>query len=58
MDLTLATSVFVTLFVIMDPVGTIPIFLSPTPCAPSSPARAEGYFRPSDWKRACSPVGV
>jgi multiple antibiotic resistance protein len=30
MDLTLATSVFVTLFVIMDPVGTIPIFLSLT----------------------------
>ena len=30
MDLTLLTSVFVTLFVIMDPVGTIPIFLSLT----------------------------
>ena len=29
-DLTLMTSVFVTLFVIMDPVGTIPIFLSLT----------------------------
>ena len=29
-DLTLLTSVFVTLFVIMDPVGTIPIFLSLT----------------------------
>ena len=30
MDLTLTASVFVTLFVIMDPVGTVPIFLSLT----------------------------
>lgn len=30
MDVTLAVSVFVTLFVIMDPVGTVPIFLSLT----------------------------
>lgn len=32
---TLATSVFVTLFVIMDPVGTVPIFLSLTGQMPS-----------------------
>ena len=30
MDVVLFTSVFVTLFVIMDPVGTIPLFLSLT----------------------------
>ena len=30
LDLVLLTEVFVTLFVIMDPVGTIPIFLSLT----------------------------
>ena len=29
LDLVLLTEVFVTLFVIMDPVGTVPIFLSP-----------------------------
>jgi multiple antibiotic resistance protein len=35
MDLTLMTSVFVTLFVIMDPVGTVPIFLSLTSHLPA-----------------------
>ena len=30
LDVTLMTSAFVTLFVIMDPVGTVPIFLSLT----------------------------
>lgn len=39
MDLTLATSVFVTLFVIMDPVGTVPIFLSLTGQMPSQRRR-------------------
>jgi len=39
MDLTLATSVFVTLFVIMDPVGTVPIFLSLTGHLPTQRMR-------------------
>lgn len=39
MDLTLAISVFVTLFVIMDPVGTVPIFLSLTSQMPTERMR-------------------
>ncbi|MQW75640.1 NAAT family transporter [Nocardioides sp. dk4132] len=39
LDTVLVVEVFVTLFVIMDPVGTIPIFLSLTS------GRAEGYAR-------------
>lgn len=39
MDLTLATSVFVTLFVIMDPFGTVPIFLSLTRQMPAQRMR-------------------
>jgi multiple antibiotic resistance protein len=41
MDTTLLTSAFVTLFVIMDPVGTVPIFLSLT-----------GGYKPPQVRRA------
>ncbi len=41
LDVTFLTSAFVTLFVIMDPVGTVPIFLSLT-----------GGFKPSEVRRA------
>ena len=40
LSLVLMTEVFVTLFVIMDPVGTIPIFLSLTGAAPRRPCAA------------------
>jgi multiple antibiotic resistance protein len=43
-DLALMTEVFVTLFVIMDPVGTIPIFLSLTS------GRSAAFLRRAAWQ--------
>lgn len=52
MDWVLFTSVFVTLFVIMDPVGTVPIFLSLT--GGRSPAMA----RRAAWQAVAVSFGV
>ncbi len=52
MDWVLFTSVFVTLFVIMDPVGTVPIFLSLT--SGRSPAMA----RRAAWQAVAVSFGV
>lgn len=43
MDMTLAASVFVTLFVIMDPIGTVPIFLSLTGQMPAQRMRLAAW---------------
>lgn len=43
MNVTLAIEVFVTLLVIMDPVGTVPIFLSLVSGRPQSAARAAAW---------------
>jgi multiple antibiotic resistance protein len=51
-SLTLLTEVFVTLFVIMDPVGTIPIFLSLTS------GRAAGVVRRAAWQAVAVSFGV
>jgi multiple antibiotic resistance protein len=51
-DVTLMTEVFVTLFVIMDPIGTIPIFLSLT--RGRSPASA----RRAAWQAVAVSFGV
>jgi multiple antibiotic resistance protein len=52
MSVTLLTEVFVTLFVIMDPVGTIPIFLSLTS------GRAAGVVRRAAWQAVAVSFGV
>jgi multiple antibiotic resistance protein len=51
-SVTLLTEVFVTLFVIMDPVGTIPIFLSLTS------GRAAGVVRRAAWQAVAVSFGV
>jgi multiple antibiotic resistance protein len=51
-SVTLLTEVFVTLFVIMDPVGTIPIFLSLTS------GRAAGVVRRAAWQAVGVSFGV
>jgi len=51
-SLTLATEVFVTLFVIMDPVGTIPIFLSLTR------GRSRATARRAAWQAVLVSFGV
>ena len=43
LDVTLMTSAFVTLFVIMDPVGTVPIFLSLTSGRSKATARRAAW---------------
>ena len=52
MDWVLLTSVFVTLFVIMDPVGTIPIFLSLTS------GRSAQVVRRAAWQAVAVSFGV
>lgn len=52
MDLSLLTSVFVTLFVIMDPVGTVPIFLSLTG------GRSPQVMRRAAWQAVAVSFGV
>ncbi len=52
MDWVLLTSVFVTLFVIMDPVGTIPIFLSLTS------GRSPQVVRKAAWQAVAVSFGV
>jgi multiple antibiotic resistance protein len=52
MELTLLTSVFVTLFVIMDPVGTVPIFLSLTS------GRSPATIRKAAWQAVLVSFGV
>jgi multiple antibiotic resistance protein len=52
MSVTLLTEVFVTLFVIMDPVGTIPIFLSLTS------GRAPAVARRAAWQAVAVSFGV
>jgi multiple antibiotic resistance protein len=51
-SLTLLTEVFVTLFVIMDPIGTIPIFLSLTS------GRAPAVARRAAWQAVAVSFGV
>jgi multiple antibiotic resistance protein len=52
MSVTLLTEVFVTLFVIMDPIGTIPIFLSLTS------GRAPAVARRAAWQAVAVSFGV
>lgn len=52
MSTTLLTEVFVTLFVIMDPVGTVPIFLSLTS------GRAPAVARRAAWQAVAVSFGV
>lgn len=52
MSIALLTEVFVTLFVIMDPVGTIPIFLSLTQ------GRAPATIRRAAWQAVAVSFGV
>jgi len=52
MELSLLTSVFVTLFVIMDPVGTVPIFLSLTG------GRSPAVMKRAAWQAVAVSFGV
>jgi multiple antibiotic resistance protein len=52
LNLVLLTEVFVTLFVIMDPVGTIPIFLSLTR------GRSQATIRKAAWQAVAVSFGV
>jgi multiple antibiotic resistance protein len=52
MELSLLTSVFVTLFVIMDPVGTVPIFLSLTG------GRSPAVMKRAAWQAVTVSFGV
>jgi multiple antibiotic resistance protein len=52
MSLALLTGVFVTLFVIMDPIGTIPIFLSLTS------GRSAAMIRKAAWQAVAVSFGV
>jgi multiple antibiotic resistance protein len=52
LDLALMTEVFVTLFVIMDPIGTIPVFLALTG------GRSEAAMRRAAWQAVAVSFGV
>ncbi len=52
LDLALMTEVFVTLFVIMDPIGTIPVFLALTG------GRSEAAMRRAAWQAVAVSLGV
>ncbi len=52
LDLALMTEVFVTLFVIMDPVGTIPVFLALTA------GRSDASMRRAAWQAVAVSFGV
>lgn len=52
LDLALMTEVFVTLFVIMDPVGTIPVFLALTS------GRSDASMRRAAWQAVAVSFGV
>ncbi|HSJ21551.1 MAG TPA: MarC family protein, partial [Nocardioidaceae bacterium] len=52
LDLVLLTEVFVTLFVIMDPVGTIPVFLALTG------GRSAASMRRAAWQAVAVSFGV